>query len=226
MSSHPGPDIADLFNVPVWACQLTTAISLPSLLLPLSQVCAHASFIAAYMASTKPRIRQQKSRLSKPHPPPITGLVRVEDAPQRRQPYGTGRAVVYPEPLVFGPGGPYVQPDPPARIHSPRPFPGEFFDDNASMTAGSNPGTSRHAVFRKKERQWARWQQEVIPSLVQPYLRLIRETDSLRNMAGLSPPPPCVCGGEDARSLEVARISFHSTLSLLTASHINNDIQV
>jgi hypothetical protein len=187
------------------------------------------------MSFAKPRTRRRQ----KPPPdalPAFTGLVNVGDVPQHRQPYGTGGVVVHPEPLVFGPGGPYVQPAPPRRIHSPRPFPeeGNTFFDNAWVTPGPNPGpnpgTSSHANFRKKERQWAKWREKVIPSLVQPYLRLLRETDSLRNMAGSSPPPACMCGGEDARSLEVARVSFQSTLSssFLATSHTNNihDIQV
>ncbi|RDB27721.1 hypothetical protein Hypma_003286 [Hypsizygus marmoreus] len=63
---------------------------------------------------------------------------------------------------------------------------------------------SRHR--RKREKQWERWQQEVIPMLIGPYMELMCATKSLRE------PVPhleraCSCG-ENGRTLEVVLVRF------------------
>ncbi|RDB25584.1 hypothetical protein Hypma_006945 [Hypsizygus marmoreus] len=63
---------------------------------------------------------------------------------------------------------------------------------------------SRHR--RKREKQWERWQQEVIPKLIGLYMELMCATKSLRE-----PVPPvetiCTCG-EHGRALEIVLVRF------------------
>jgi hypothetical protein len=36
----------------------------------------------------------------------------------------------------------------------------------------------------KKARQWRKWSEDVIPALLEPYLELLRESESLRDVSG------------------------------------------
>ncbi len=58
----------------------------------------------------------------------------------------------------------------------------------------------------KKLRQWARWQDEVIPRLLTPYLELLAETRSLSNLNDITL-PLCTCGGRP-RTVNAAVVSF------------------
>ncbi|KAH9828839.1 uncharacterized protein C8Q71DRAFT_859379 [Rhodofomes roseus] len=59
----------------------------------------------------------------------------------------------------------------------------------------------------KKARQVQRWAHEVLPSLLRPYLHLLRESESLKNR--LRPTEPvCTCGGLAARSLSISCVFF------------------
>ncbi|GLB34368.1 hypothetical protein LshimejAT787_0112520 [Lyophyllum shimeji] len=68
-----------------------------------------------------------------------------------------------------------------------------------------DPQVSRHR--RKREKQWERWQQEVIPRLIRPYMTLMCATKSLREPIPASPPCCCAAPG---RNLEVILVRFDS----------------
>ena len=68
-----------------------------------------------------------------------------------------------------------------------------------------DPAKSRHR--RKRVAQWKRWELEIIPMLIAPYMKLLESTLSLRN----DPPPPriksCTCG-DLGRHLAVTIVKF------------------
>ncbi|MGH7238962.1 MAG: hypothetical protein ACREHG_02735 [Candidatus Saccharimonadales bacterium] len=62
----------------------------------------------------------------------------------------------------------------------------------------------------KRTKQWKRWQEEVLPRLVQPYLKVLRCTKNLQSTAKLDQEPrPCTCG-EQGRRLKVTCIFWDS----------------
>ena len=65
----------------------------------------------------------------------------------------------------------------------------------------------------KKKRQWKKWYEDIIPTLVQPYLRLLRETQNLRNHPH-TPTYSCACG-TPARSLVVICVYFERRVEYL-----------
>jgi hypothetical protein len=66
---------------------------------------------------------------------------------------------------------------------------------------------------RKRQKQWAQWSDEVIPSLIQPYLRYLRKSNSLRKPI---PPQLTACTqGCQSRSLEVTCVLFDGKIILL-----------
>ncbi|PPQ96562.1 hypothetical protein CVT26_006290 [Gymnopilus dilepis] len=59
----------------------------------------------------------------------------------------------------------------------------------------------------KKEKQWVRWSQEVIPSMIKPYVSLLKETESLRNLNAARARKLCKgCRGKS--TLQVSCIYF------------------
>ena len=65
----------------------------------------------------------------------------------------------------------------------------------------------------KKKRQWEKWYKVTIPALLQPHLRLLRETQFLRNRP-LHPAHICVCN-TPPRSLKVICVYFERKVEYL-----------
>lgn len=63
-----------------------------------------------------------------------------------------------------------------------------FFDDVFTLPP-LDTDTNGH---RRKENQWQKWTTDVIPSLLRPYLQLLRETENLRNRPD-DHPHICTC---------------------------------
>lgn len=59
----------------------------------------------------------------------------------------------------------------------------------------------------KAKKQWEKWSTEIIPSLLQPYLHLLRVTDALRNLRH-NEAGQCTCGGTPVRQLNVVFLFF------------------
>jgi hypothetical protein len=162
------------------------------------------------MSFTVPRIRKRKNDLRDSGPTSGPSLIRVEDLPRLRKPYGLPRIAargLYREhqasfTQLFDPAerGLHHQPEASFNLYPISPSQ-EFIlpsDDRQKEQAQA-----------KKARQWRKWVDEVIPSLVRPYLAVLRHTDSFR-----LPVPPrtsCTCTS-GSRRLNVVCVYFDSML--------------
>ena len=71
----------------------------------------------------------------------------------------------------------------------------------------------RAEAYRHKRRMTTRrWQIEVLPKLLAPYMRLMEDTSNLRNPPRSSTPVPkvCSCNGELKRSLSILVLRMDS----------------
>lgn len=75
------------------------------------------------------------------------------------------------------------------------------------------PNDTTIIKLSKAKKQWAKWSTEIIPSLLHPYLRLLRVTDSLRNLRH-DEALECTCGNAQLRQLTVTCLYFDGTFSL------------
>ena len=76
-------------------------------------------------------------------------------------------------------------------------------DDNAADVL------AREARAAKKQRQWRKWSEDVIPALLQPYLALLRETEGLRDVNSKRYVNSCA-GCVKGRLLDVTCVYFES----------------
>lgn len=74
------------------------------------------------------------------------------------------------------------------------------------------PSSSTVLKTSKAKKQWLKWTLNIIPSLLQPYLSLLRTTDSLRNLHH-DTEVVCTCGGLNIRRLTVTCLYFDCKLS-------------
>jgi hypothetical protein len=144
------------------------------------------------------------------------GLVPVSSAPRQRKPYGADRPYRQPAPLLYAPGGPFIQfinsqksdadrtTDGHARLGHNHP------DNIIYVTSFENSESSySYRARRKKENQWKNWTEVTIPSLLKPYLSILRNSDTFRYpQAEVS--FTCSCGGVNGRNLWVSCIYFDS----------------
>jgi hypothetical protein len=135
-------------------------------------------------------------------------LVPIDSAPKIRRPYGTGDLPIGPEGLLYAPGGPFMQPVDPGinrqRVDDPMGF--------SLYTDGHDAAVDASATKSKKAKQWKKWDEEIIPMLMEPYISLLHETESLRNLDSfhrVSTSPGCKgCGA--GRHMNVSCIYFES----------------
>lgn len=97
-----------------------------------------------------------------------------------------------------------VQATPSRNLTDEMGFNNNPFLDNADERTDAPP-LSRHR--RKREKQWERWQTEVIPHLIAPYMTLMCETESLRRPVPHVEAIQCTCG-EPGRQLEIIVVRF------------------
>lgn len=113
-------------------------------------------------------------------------------------------------------------PDPPSSRHHSSSLPPLPASEPGWSSAFSDP----HALpddttvlkVSKGKKQWVKWSTEVIPSLLQPYLRLLRVTDSLRNLHH-NEELECTCGHTQLRKLTVTCLFFDGELLLIPCFH-------
>src|ERR1700761_4821928 len=60
---------------------------------------------------------------------------------------------------------------------------------------------------RKRAAQWRRWQEDVIPYLIDHYIRLLHETKSLRDMPTSTPCAPVCSCGKQSRKVAIVRFT-------------------
>jgi len=113
--------------------------------------------------------------------PVKSDLVPVDNAPKIRRPYGTGDMPIGHQGLLYAPGGPYTQPMDPGQ--DMRRSDNETAFGPLAEGDGYNEGFAEREHPSKKVKQWKRWDKEIIPLLLEPYMCLLRETESLRNLA-------------------------------------------
>jgi len=61
----------------------------------------------------------------------------------------------------------------------------------------------------KKVRQWRKWSEDIIPALLEPYLELLKESESLRDLSGARNIQGCK-GCQGKRQLEIVCVYFES----------------
>lgn len=84
------------------------------------------------------------------------------------------------------------------------------FDFMTDVFISDQPDTEemrQEKLRRKKGKQWARWTQEVIPSLLRPHLRLLHKSRSLCEVPR-SFTYRCTCNASSSRSLAVVCVFF------------------
>ncbi|KAG6836295.1 hypothetical protein H0H93_009388 [Arthromyces matolae] len=154
-----------------------------------------------------PQNRDQPDAPSLPifHSSDRFGLHSTSELENTRRPYGTGR-LLFPRVDAYGPTGPMIQRNQPGSYHLP-----DHSQEGGVLTPSRDGnideviGESAHR--RKKENQCIKWETIVLPSLIDPYLSLLRVTDSHRSPITSENIVTCECRPE-SRKLNVAAIYF------------------
>jgi hypothetical protein len=71
---------------------------------------------------------------------------------------------------------------------------------------------AREKLAAKKQRQWRKWSEDVIPALLQPYMALLRETEGLRHINLKRQADDSCDGCSSGRLLNVTCVYFESRL--------------
>jgi len=155
--------------------------------------------------------------------PLVPDLVLVDEITSTRWPYGSSGVFLGVQGQVATPGGVFSQVMP----GSSHPFHqdkneevGEVVmfedcEDNLGSEdeddLGSEDEKEEEGVRQvgKKVQQWRKWSEDIIPALLEPYLELLRESESLRDVSGARNIEGCkVCQGK--QQLEVVCVYFES----------------
>ncbi|KDR80500.1 hypothetical protein GALMADRAFT_62166 [Galerina marginata CBS 339.88] len=135
--------------------------------------------------------------------PPPPNLVPFDELPQSRRPYGSKQAVIGHQGLVYTPSGVYA--------HIAEPFltteSTEKVDDETNDLPDHDNSEVDEQRIAKKQRQWRKWSEDIIPALLKPYLTLLSETAGLRDMSQVDDIQGCT-GCARGRLLYVSCIYF------------------
>jgi hypothetical protein len=154
-------------------------------------------------------------------------LVPPSDVPKIRRGYGTkGHVQLHNNEVLAEPlGRVFVQrPALPRTLTATAIHPPELALDDPFVDAGDaepspiyvlggdDPELRHQRQRRKRERQWTKWANETIPSLIQPYLQVLRESDNLCTLNRHSDVtlPTCLC--ERRSSIDVTCVFFERKL--------------
>jgi hypothetical protein len=175
------------------------------------------------MSFHRPRTRKSKydrktdAPLSTPETPTRYQLVNADSSHKQRRPYGSSDLDILPERLLFEPRASFTQVAVPRDSNyqqipiSDDPFSAFSQDDtyieglNASFHITS---TIPAPASVKKERLWKKWEHEIVPSLIPPYLQLLRVSESLRHSNYPEQNLSCSCNSQ--RNLELSCLYFDS----------------
>lgn len=161
------------------------------------------------MSSFRRRVKGAKSLA--PQLPP--GLVMpIKDIPMPRRPYGMRYILTSAEGQILTPQGLLAQV--PHTQAIPQSVPTEndiiysLLDDNDDDDDDDvKDMLDNETENNKKKRQWRRWSEEIIPSLIEPYVDLLWKTDGLRDMDKVKGVSQCQqCNG--SRQLEITCVFF------------------
>jgi len=169
------------------------------------------------MSFRRPRIKTKThTPLSTPKASSSHQLDDVDSRPKQRRPYGASDLKILPERLLFEPHASFTQVTVPRDSNyqqipiSDDPFLALSQDDNF-MESGLNNSlhiTSEPVRSAKKKHLWMKWEQ-VVWSLVSPYLQLLRVSDSLRLSDYPKQTSSCSCNSPQ-RNLDVSCMYFDS----------------
>jgi hypothetical protein len=182
-----------------------------------------------------PRLLKKYSQCSSPPPIEEPGLVAVADLPSSRRPYGSKNLVVGVEGRISTQAGVFAQilgPDLNMQAilrHTGEAGGGEdssegedslggegdiAADDGEELEGGVQDEGEARKRAGKKERQWRNWSEVMIPAMLEPYMELLRESESLRSLGGARNHKGCQ-GCEGGRLLEVVCVYFESMFAFL-----------
>ncbi|KAF8868702.1 hypothetical protein CPB84DRAFT_1695554 [Gymnopilus junonius] len=99
-----------------------------------------------------------------------------------------------------------------------------ILEDEADGAGERNVGENAQAR-KKKEQQWRKWSEDVIPGMLEPYVALMRETDSLRDLSAARSRKLC-SGCEGYSSLEVSCIYFEKIEKLVLCTYKEPALQL
>ena len=134
----------------------------------------------------------------------------IDDLPTPKKPFGFKEAVVGHHGLVYTPSGLYShQPNVPLSS----PGMAEDIEEEGVQHQDGNESSEDDSDLddqvSKKQRQWRRWSEDIIPALIKPYLSLLHDSDGLRDMNKVRGDDLCK-GCDKGRILEVSCIFFES----------------
>ncbi|KDR70616.1 hypothetical protein GALMADRAFT_144519 [Galerina marginata CBS 339.88] len=137
----------------------------------------------------------------------IQGLVPLESVPLGRRPYGLPHAVVGAQGHVYAPTGSFSQVVGQGNsIERERVEVPLGYEDEEDGGGGADTDDAAKRAG-KKQRQWRKWSEDIIPQLLKPYMQLLRETSGLRDIEGVREERGCA-GCSDGRLLEVTCVYF------------------
>lgn len=117
-----------------------------------------------------------------------------------------------PFPDLQTPSGAFVQVVPTPRLQNERSQAGDGINEPIALQPEETPGSpSKHGD--KKAKQWKRWMEDVIPALLGPFLTVLRESSSLRDVRRDS--QQCDCGSP---KIDVVGVYFESKISFCMCS--------
>lgn len=153
-----------------------------------------------------------KKKSAKSLPPENANLLPVNIAPKSLKAHKAASGNLY------TPAGHFVQPFKPGVSSTSKKA--DPFQPLATTLTFENEGDTVQ-IPGKKQKQFQRWETEVLPSLMEPYVKLLHETDSLRDMVQVRSRRQCT-GCESGRQLNVACIFFERMCSSIFQQVTNN----
>ena len=147
-----------------------------------------------------PRLLRKRSHRTSAPSVEQPGLVSVDDLPSSRRPYGSHNTVVRLEGRISTSAGLFAQMlGPEESVYSARvvergagdyeeDYEGDSEDedeDGEMDEVGPEHDVRVERRAGKKERQWRNWNERIIPMLLEPYVELLRESNSLRDLSGV-----------------------------------------
>jgi hypothetical protein len=183
----------------------------------------------SFKAPKQPQARSQSSSPSK-RPPTSSShdstlahnLISPLDVPKTCHGYGTKGRVQYRDNEVLAEplGHVLVQHTPSQILTSAAILLGAALDDPFVDTAdaeplpiyvsvgGEDPELRQQRQRQKRERQWTKWTNKTIPSLLQPYLHILRESDNLCHLNHHSDTTLPACSCQRQASVNVTCVFF------------------
>jgi len=147
--------------------------------------------------------------------PAQLGLIPVDDVLPDRRPYASKMLRLSLEGRVSTPVGVFSQVLSrnvgSAAVGEDVPIPDGMEDDVGGSDDDTADELAREVRAVKRQKQWRKWSEDVIPALLQPYMTLLRETEGLRDINSKRQVNACV-GCSEGRLLNVTCVYFESRL--------------